>query len=76
MIGDEALSEREVLGAAVARRRLGELGSEGTDVIFVEGVASVEVGDNLRHELLGDVTASHGTSLKAAGDAHTVILRS
>jgi hypothetical protein len=60
MLGDEALSEREILSASGATRRLGELGPEGTDVIFVEGVARVEIGDDLRHELLGDVTTGHG----------------
>jgi hypothetical protein len=61
VVGDEALSKCEI-----ARAQFGESGPERADVVIVEGIARLEVSDDLRQEHFADTATGHGRRVSGA----------
>jgi hypothetical protein len=66
VFSNEALSERDIRGAPFAARPTDELGTEAADIVIIEGVPRLEIGDDLLHELFADLATCHGRRVNAA----------
>ena len=60
MLGAEAFSERDVLGAALIAVVGGEPGAERADVVIIKRVARTEVVGDFLDQLIGDRPGAHG----------------
>jgi hypothetical protein len=43
-----------------------QLGTEAADIVIIEGVPRLEIGDDLLHELFADLATCHGRRVNAA----------